>query len=197
MSKSLNNAESRYSNIKKLAYALVISERKLRPYFESHLIVVYTNAPLLQVFHKLDQSRRMLWWSIELCGQDVTFVPRSSYLFIVFSWTFKVVSDILFKPVRLAILQFFLFRDPAVSRSTLAASNSAILFSALANFSLRLAISFVIWNFSPSANSKRVACSATSVSWAAKRGSLAAHHSSLASARWSASGDWKLAIKII
>lgn len=46
VNKALNGAESRYSNIEKLAYSLVISTRKLRAYFESHPVVVYTNAPL-------------------------------------------------------------------------------------------------------------------------------------------------------
>lgn len=74
VSKALNDAESRYSNIEKLTYALVISTRKLKPYFESHPIVVYTDAPLRQIFHKLDQSGRM---SIELCRQEITFKPRT------------------------------------------------------------------------------------------------------------------------
>lgn len=46
VSKVLHDAETRYSNIEKLAYALVISARKLKAYFESHPVVVYTNAPL-------------------------------------------------------------------------------------------------------------------------------------------------------
>lgn len=54
VSKVLHDAKMRHSNIKKLVYALVISARKLKVYFESHLVVVYTNAPLKQIFHKLD-----------------------------------------------------------------------------------------------------------------------------------------------
>lgn len=75
VSKALNDAQSRYSNIEKLAYSLVISSRKLRVYFESHPIVMYTNTPLKQNFHKLDQRGQMLKWSIELCGQDTSFIP--------------------------------------------------------------------------------------------------------------------------
>lgn len=76
--KALNGPESRYPNIEKLAYTLVVSARKLRAYFESHPITVYTNAPLRQIYHKLDQSGRMLKWSIELCGYDITFAPRTA-----------------------------------------------------------------------------------------------------------------------
>lgn len=62
--------------MEKLTYALVISTRSLRAYFKSHTVVVYTNHPLKQIFHKLDQSRRMLRWSIKLCGCDIRFAPR-------------------------------------------------------------------------------------------------------------------------
>lgn len=77
VSKVLNRPETRYTNIEKLAYSLVVTTRKLRIYFESHHIIVYTNAPLKQIYHKLDQSRRMLKWSIELCGYDINFAPRT------------------------------------------------------------------------------------------------------------------------
>lgn len=68
VSKILNGPESRYPNIEKLAYSLVVAACKLQIYFAAHTIVVYTNAPLKQILHKMDQSRRMLKWSIELCG---------------------------------------------------------------------------------------------------------------------------------
>ncbi|KAM2015174.1 hypothetical protein ACFX16_045732 [Malus domestica] len=45
-SKALQDAETRYSNIEKLALALVMSARKLRPYFQAHAIIVLTNHPL-------------------------------------------------------------------------------------------------------------------------------------------------------
>ncbi|KAM2479646.1 hypothetical protein TB2_003286 [Malus domestica] len=45
-SKALQDAETRYSNIEKLALELVISARKLRPYFQAHSIIVLTNHPL-------------------------------------------------------------------------------------------------------------------------------------------------------
>ncbi|KAM1027617.1 hypothetical protein ACFX2A_041358 [Malus domestica] len=45
-SKALQDAEIRYSNIEKLALALVMFARKLRPYFQTHSIIVLTNHPL-------------------------------------------------------------------------------------------------------------------------------------------------------
>lgn len=46
VSKRLLDAETRYTNMKKLALALVVASRKLCPYFHSHTIKVLTNYPL-------------------------------------------------------------------------------------------------------------------------------------------------------
>ncbi|KAM2747169.1 hypothetical protein PS2_022681 [Malus domestica] len=49
-SKALQDVETRYSSIEKLALALVMFARKLCPYFQAHSIIVLTNHPLLQIF---------------------------------------------------------------------------------------------------------------------------------------------------
>ncbi|CAL8988533.1 unnamed protein product, partial [Prunus brigantina] len=49
VSKALQDAEARYPDIEKLAFALVVSARRLRPYFQAHTIHVLTNQPLRQV----------------------------------------------------------------------------------------------------------------------------------------------------
>ena len=59
--------------MEKLAFALVIESRKLRPYFHSHTIRVLTNYPLRQVL--LDASGRLLKWAIELSQFNIEFVP--------------------------------------------------------------------------------------------------------------------------
>ena len=65
-SKRLTGAETRYPKLEKLAYALVVASRKLRPYFQAHTIRVLTDQPLRQVLHKPEASGRLLKWSIEL-----------------------------------------------------------------------------------------------------------------------------------
>ncbi|KAK3037910.1 hypothetical protein RJ639_031801 [Escallonia herrerae] len=49
ISKVLQDVETRYLRIDKVALALVTSARKLRPYFQSHTIVVLTDQPLGKV----------------------------------------------------------------------------------------------------------------------------------------------------
>ena len=46
VSHSMVPAETRYPDIEKLALALLVSSRKLKPYFESHTIVMPTSYPL-------------------------------------------------------------------------------------------------------------------------------------------------------
>ncbi|KAL5545877.1 hypothetical protein UlMin_005564 [Ulmus minor] len=47
-SKSLLDAETRYPEIEKLALALMVAARKLRPYFQAHTIIIPTKFPLKQ-----------------------------------------------------------------------------------------------------------------------------------------------------
>ncbi|KAM2255986.1 hypothetical protein ACFXTI_046388 [Malus domestica] len=55
-SKALQDAETQYSNIEKLALALVMSARKLCPYFQAHSIIVLTNHHIQQILQSLDTS---------------------------------------------------------------------------------------------------------------------------------------------
>ena len=46
ISRAFRGAEERYSRTEKLAFALIIAARKLKPYFQVHTIVVLTDQPL-------------------------------------------------------------------------------------------------------------------------------------------------------
>ncbi|GAV56649.1 hypothetical protein CFOL_v3_00191 [Cephalotus follicularis] len=76
VSKALNDAEGRYPEVEKFAYALIIAARKLRPYFQAHAIKVLTDQPLKQVLSKPDTSGRLIKWSVELGEYDVKFEAR-------------------------------------------------------------------------------------------------------------------------
>ncbi|XP_077222178.1 uncharacterized protein LOC143856020 [Tasmannia lanceolata] len=76
VSKVLHDAEIRYQRVEKLAYALVMAARKLRPYFQAHTIKVLTDQPLRQVLHKLDTSGRLVKWAVELSEFDIRYMPR-------------------------------------------------------------------------------------------------------------------------
>ena len=53
-SKILRDAETRYTMIEKLAFALLLTSRRLRPYFQAHEVVIMTNQPLGQLWASLE-----------------------------------------------------------------------------------------------------------------------------------------------
>ena len=76
ISKSLAEAETRYPTMEKAAFAVVTSARKLRPYFQSHTVVVLTDQPLRTALHSPNQSGRMAKWAIELSEYDIDYRTR-------------------------------------------------------------------------------------------------------------------------
>lgn len=66
VSRVLQGAEVRYSEVQKVALALVVTARRLKPYFLGHSIIVRTNFPLITTLGKIDVSGRMVKWAVEL-----------------------------------------------------------------------------------------------------------------------------------
>ena len=63
--------------MEKLAFALVIASRKLRHYFQAHVINILTDHPLKKEMNKLEATGRLIQWAIELSEFDVMYQPRS------------------------------------------------------------------------------------------------------------------------
>ena len=64
--------------MEKLAFALVTASRKLRHYFQAHVIVVMTDHPLKKSTNKLEATGRLIQWPIELSEFDVKYQPRNA-----------------------------------------------------------------------------------------------------------------------
>jgi hypothetical protein len=77
-SKAFQGAEERYPAMEKLALALVVAARKLRPYFQAHTIIVLTNHPFRKVMNKPNAARRLIQWAIELSKFDIKYHPRQA-----------------------------------------------------------------------------------------------------------------------
>ena len=60
ISKALTGAEGRYPLIEKLAFALITASRKLRHYFQAHVINVMTDHPLKKAMNKLEAPERLI-----------------------------------------------------------------------------------------------------------------------------------------
>ncbi|XP_072052062.1 uncharacterized protein [Arachis hypogaea] len=78
VSKTLQSAELRYPRLEKLVLAIIFSARRLRPYFQSHTVIIRTEYPLRQILSKPELAGRLTKWSIELSEFDIQFQPRGS-----------------------------------------------------------------------------------------------------------------------
>ncbi|GKU88722.1 hypothetical protein SLEP1_g2951 [Rubroshorea leprosula] len=76
ISSVLHGAELRYPIAEKASLAVVTSARKLRPYFQSYPIIILTDQPLRQILQKLECSRRLIKWAVELEEFEITFQQR-------------------------------------------------------------------------------------------------------------------------
>ncbi|KAK8954142.1 hypothetical protein KSP39_PZI002328 [Platanthera zijinensis] len=78
VSRVLKKAELKYPILEKLAFALIMSARKLRPYFQAHAIQVVTDHPLRRILEGVEHSGRLTKWSIELSEFDLSYIPREA-----------------------------------------------------------------------------------------------------------------------
>nr|XP_017221119.1 PREDICTED: uncharacterized protein LOC108197890 [Daucus carota subsp. sativus] len=78
VSQVLKDAETRYPNLEKFAFALITASRKLRHYFQGREIRIVTDQPLRKIIHKPDISGRLVNWAIELSQFSLTFLPRTA-----------------------------------------------------------------------------------------------------------------------
>jgi hypothetical protein len=77
-SKAFQGEEERYPAMEKLALALVVAARNLRPYFQAHTIIVLTNHPLRKAMNKPDAAGRLIQWAIKLSEFDIEYRPRQA-----------------------------------------------------------------------------------------------------------------------
>ncbi|XP_075636896.1 uncharacterized protein LOC142609164 [Castanea sativa] len=64
--------------MEKLAFALIMISRKLRHYFQAHVINVLTDHPLKKAMSKFEVVGRLIRWAVELSDFDVRYQPRSA-----------------------------------------------------------------------------------------------------------------------
>jgi hypothetical protein len=77
-SEALSGSKLFYSELEKIAYAVVMVARKLRHYFEGHRIGVITNQPLNDLFVNKEASTRIIKWGVEVSEYTIDFERRSA-----------------------------------------------------------------------------------------------------------------------
>ena len=63
--------------MEKLVLALVNAKKKLRQYFESHPVTVYTDYLIRQILAKPNLSGRLTKWAIALGVYDISYLPQT------------------------------------------------------------------------------------------------------------------------
>ena len=61
--------------MEKLAFALVTTARKLKPYFQAHTIIVLTDRPLRKAMSSPKAAGWMALWTVELSEFDIQYCP--------------------------------------------------------------------------------------------------------------------------
>jgi hypothetical protein len=78
VSEVLSDSKSRYFDIMKLAYALLIIAHKLSYYFQVHQIEVHTSSTLGEILNNKEATDKITKWAIELSIYDIVYKPRTT-----------------------------------------------------------------------------------------------------------------------
>jgi hypothetical protein len=78
ISEVLGPSKMKYPQVQKLLYAVLLTARKLRHYFDDHKVIVVTGFPIRDILHDKEAIGRVAKWACELGAHDIEFRPRTS-----------------------------------------------------------------------------------------------------------------------
>lgn len=78
VSEALQGPKTRYTEVEKMIYAIVMASRKLRHYFLSHDITVPSTYPIGEVLSNKEIAGRIAKWAMELLPFDLKYTSRTA-----------------------------------------------------------------------------------------------------------------------
>ena len=78
VSEVLSDSKTRYLQILKILYGVVMAQRKHVHYFRAHPITVVSSFPLGEVIRNRDSTSKVAKWALELMGHEITYAPHTA-----------------------------------------------------------------------------------------------------------------------
>src|SRR3954463_15715320 len=78
ISEVLSASKQNYPHYQKMCYGVYMEAKRLKPYFQAHLITVVISAPLSDIIGSKDATGRVAKWAIEIASHGIQYEPRTS-----------------------------------------------------------------------------------------------------------------------